>query len=64
MPIIAYRPLANGRDGAMQIGIAGVGKMGDAIARRLMEAGHTLTIWNRSADKLKSLINGIKPPEV
>jgi 3-hydroxyisobutyrate dehydrogenase len=57
MPIIAYRLLANGRDGAMQIGIAGVGKMGEAIARRLMEAGHTLTIWNRSADKLKSLID-------
>jgi 3-hydroxyisobutyrate dehydrogenase len=37
----------------MHIGIAGVGKMGAAIALRLMEAGHQVTVWNRSADKLK-----------
>jgi len=41
----------------MQIGIAGVGKMGEAIARRLLEAGHAVTVWNRSADKLKPLID-------
>ena len=39
----------------MQIGIAGIGKMGAAIAQRLMEAGHEVTVWNRSADKLKPL---------
>jgi 3-hydroxyisobutyrate dehydrogenase len=39
----------------MQIGIAGVGKMGAAIAQRLMEVGHHLTVWNRSADKTKPL---------
>ncbi len=37
----------------MQIGIAGVGKMGAAIAQRLIEVGHKLTVWNRSAAKLK-----------
>ena len=37
----------------MQIGIAGIGKMGAAIAQRLIEAGHTVTVWNRSAAKLK-----------
>ena len=41
----------------MQIGIAGVGKMGEAIARRLLEAGYAVTVWNRSADKLKPLID-------
>src|SRR5215468_788754 len=40
----------------MQIGIAGIGKMGAAIAQRLMEVGHTITVWNRSADKLKPLV--------
>ena len=35
----------------MQIGIAGIGKMGAAIAQRLIEAGHTVTVWNRSAAK-------------
>jgi 3-hydroxyisobutyrate dehydrogenase len=39
----------------MQIGIAGVGKMGAAIAQRLMAAGHEVTVWNRSADKVKPL---------
>jgi len=34
----------------MQIGIAGIGKMGAAIAQRLMEVGHKVTVWNRSAD--------------
>ncbi len=37
----------------MQIGIAGIGKMGAVIAQRLMEVGHKVTVWNRSADKLK-----------
>jgi 3-hydroxyisobutyrate dehydrogenase len=39
----------------MQIGIAGIGKMGAAIAQRLIEAGHTVTVWNRSAGKLKAV---------
>ena len=39
----------------MQIGIAGLGRMGAAIGERLMEAGHKLTVWNRSADKAKPL---------
>ena len=37
----------------MQIGIAGLGRMGAAIAARLTEVGHTLTVWNRSPQKLK-----------
>ena len=39
----------------MQIGIAGVGRMGAAMAARLMEVGHTLTVWNRSPEKVKPL---------
>jgi 3-hydroxyisobutyrate dehydrogenase len=41
----------------MQIGIAGIGKMGAAIAQRLMEVGHDVTVWNRSADKLRPVAN-------
>jgi 3-hydroxyisobutyrate dehydrogenase len=37
----------------MQIGIAGIGKMGAAIAQRLIEVGHKVMAWNRSADKLR-----------
>lgn len=39
----------------MRIGLAGIGKMGAGIAARLMEVGHEVTVWNRTADKLKAL---------
>ena len=39
----------------MHIGVAGLGRMGSAIAARLMEVGHQVTVWNRSADKMKPL---------
>ena len=39
----------------MHIGIAGIGNMGSNIGARLMEVGHTLTVWNRTAEKTKLL---------
>jgi 3-hydroxyisobutyrate dehydrogenase len=39
----------------MHIGIAGIGKMGSSIGARLMEAGHKLTVWNRTAEKTRPL---------
>jgi 3-hydroxyisobutyrate dehydrogenase len=39
----------------MRIGIAGIGNMGSNIGARLMETGHTLTVWNRTAEKTKAL---------
>jgi len=39
----------------MQIGVAGLGRMGAAIALRLMEVGHMVTVWNRAAAKAKPL---------
>jgi 3-hydroxyisobutyrate dehydrogenase len=39
----------------MHIGIAGVGRMGTNIGLRLMECGHKLTVWNRTADKVRPL---------
>jgi 3-hydroxyisobutyrate dehydrogenase len=38
----------------MNIGIAGTGRMGSAIATRLIGLGHALTVWNRTADKTKA----------
>ena len=34
----------------MRIGIAGTGRMGTAIARRLLELRHEVQVWNRTAD--------------
>ena len=39
----------------MHIGIAGVGRMGAAIALHLMEVGHQVIVWNRTADKTAPL---------
>lgn len=39
----------------MKIGIAGTGKMGAAIAGRLLGLGQQVTVWNRTPDKTKSL---------
>lgn len=33
------------------IGVVGLGLMGSRIATRLLEAGHEVTVWNRSSDK-------------
>ncbi len=32
------------------IGIAGTGRMGSAFARRLLETGHAVTVWNRTQE--------------
>jgi len=39
----------------MQIGFIGLGQMGEPMARNLLKAGHTLTVWNRSPEKAKAL---------
>jgi 3-hydroxyisobutyrate dehydrogenase len=40
----------------MKIGVAGLGKMGSAIAERLIECGHELVVWNRSPQKTAQLV--------
>jgi 3-hydroxyisobutyrate dehydrogenase-like beta-hydroxyacid dehydrogenase len=40
----------------MKIGFIGLGHMGAAMARNLVQAGHEVTVWNRSADKADPLV--------
>jgi 3-hydroxyisobutyrate dehydrogenase len=40
----------------MKVGIAGTGRMGAAIAARLMSLGHPLTVWNRTPGKTEVLV--------
>jgi 3-hydroxyisobutyrate dehydrogenase len=40
----------------MKIGVAGLGRMGSAIARRLLDQGHEVTVWNRSPGKAAALV--------
>jgi hypothetical protein len=39
----------------MKVAFVGVGRMGQAMARRLLDAGHELAVYNRSRDKTKPL---------
>jgi len=39
----------------MNVGVAGLGNMGAAIAERLIETGDKVTVWNRSAEKCRPL---------
>src|SRR5687767_7173100 len=40
---------------ALKIGVAGTGRMGAAMAQRLMNVGHEVTVWNRTREKTKPL---------
>jgi 3-hydroxyisobutyrate dehydrogenase len=39
----------------LKIGIAGTGRMGSAVAARLLGLGHEVIVWNRTAGKTKPL---------
>ena len=41
----------------MHIGIAGTGKMGTAIANRLASTGEQVTVWNRSSERARPLLD-------
>jgi 3-hydroxyisobutyrate dehydrogenase len=41
----------------MKVGVAGLGRMGSAIARRLIGVGHEVVVWNRSQDKTMALVD-------
>ena len=40
----------------MRIAVLGMGKMGHAVAGRLLDHGHEMTVWNRSAGKAGDLV--------
>lgn len=40
----------------MKVGFIGLGNMGAGMAARLLHAGHELTVYNRTADKAKPLV--------
>lgn len=39
----------------MHIALLGTGLMGEPLARRLLEEGHAVTVWNRSPEKTETL---------
>lgn len=41
----------------MKIGFIGLGNMGSAMAMNLLKAGHNVTVYNRTAQKAKPLVD-------
>lgn len=39
----------------LKIGIAGTGRLGAAVASRMLGVGHDVTVWNRTRDKTRAL---------
>src|SRR5690242_4240136 len=39
----------------MDVAVLGLGRMGRALAGRLLDGGHTVTVWNRSSGKAGEL---------
>src|SRR3954471_136460 len=40
----------------MRIAFLGLGRMGSAMARHLLDAGHQLTVWNRTSGRAGDLV--------
>jgi 3-hydroxyisobutyrate dehydrogenase-like beta-hydroxyacid dehydrogenase len=46
----------------MRLAVLGLGRMGHALAERLLGSGHAVTVWNRTPDKAGDLIaKGLRP---
>jgi 3-hydroxyisobutyrate dehydrogenase-like beta-hydroxyacid dehydrogenase len=39
-----------------RVAVLGLGAMGSRVARRLLDAGHDLAVWNRTAGKADALV--------
>jgi 3-hydroxyisobutyrate dehydrogenase-like beta-hydroxyacid dehydrogenase len=44
-------------DARLTLGWLGTGRMGSVIAKRLLDAGHDLTVWNRTRAKAEPLVS-------
>jgi 3-hydroxyisobutyrate dehydrogenase-like beta-hydroxyacid dehydrogenase len=41
-----------------ELGFVGLGTMGSGVVRRLLAAGHAVTVWNRTREKAEPLLDG------
>jgi 3-hydroxyisobutyrate dehydrogenase len=54
MPV-SNNAAGNTKEKPLKIGIAGTGRMGAAIAQRLLGLGHEVSVWNRTTEKTRPL---------
>jgi len=41
----------------MQVGFIGLGVMGAPVAMNILKDGHRVTVWNRTPDKARALVD-------
>jgi 3-hydroxyisobutyrate dehydrogenase len=46
-----------GKDNGRRLGWVGAGRMGQALAARLLAAGHDVAVYNRTRSKAESLVD-------
>jgi len=57
-----YRCQGSPKEDPLRVGVVGLGKMGTALARRLLTQGAEVTVWNRSPAAVEALIaEGARP---
>jgi HAD superfamily hydrolase (TIGR01450 family) len=52
-----YLQAGHGRWPVSAVAVVGLGAMGSRVAARLLDAGHEVTVWNRSHGRLSQLVN-------
>lgn len=57
-PSLVVRTPAPYRGSMTSVAFLGLGRMGALMAQRLLEAGHELTVWNRTLGKADALVAG------
>src|SRR5439155_16159657 len=52
----AFREMNIAQPGTTRVGFVGLGLMGRPMAQRVLEAGYQLTVFNRTAEKARPLV--------
>src|SRR2546423_12058849 len=53
----------DGKEAGMDVAVLGMGRMGRALAGRLLEGGHRVTVWNRTKGKAGELVAAGAPSQ-
>lgn len=56
-PWASLEEVAIRKEDGMDVAVLGMGRMGRAIAGRLLEDGHRVTVWNRSPGRVAELVS-------
>ena len=56
-PGLATTSIHGDQETGMDIAVLGMGRMGRALAARLLEGGHSVTVWNHSKGKAAEIVS-------